>query len=113
MFVHGFAVSIDWETHQLNYETEMTSMSNGGPRLRVAFESRWITKDRSAQIFMSRSFIVLFVQQTFFAFLFNYFKRYSKGDSPFHKVGKVGVEALLERFPIAFFHLTPTGLGNC
>lgn len=80
MFVHGFAVSIDWETHQLNNETEMTSMSNGGPRLRVAFESRWITKDRSAQIFISRSFIVLFVQQTFFCiYLSPLYSAISKG----------------------------------
>ena len=39
---------------------------NGGPRLRVALESRWITKNRSAQILYSRSFVVLFVQQNFF-----------------------------------------------
>ena len=35
-------------------------LSNGGPRLRVALESRWITKDRSPQILYSRSFVVLF-----------------------------------------------------
>ena len=36
-----------------------------GHNLRVALESRWITKDKGAQIIFSRSFIVLVVQQNF------------------------------------------------
>ena len=36
-----------------------------GHNLRVAFESRWITKDKGTQIIFSRSFIVLVVQQNF------------------------------------------------
>jgi hypothetical protein len=48
------------------YVGDRFALSNGGPRLRVALESRWITKGRSAQILYSRSFVVLFLQQNFF-----------------------------------------------
>ena len=43
-------------------------LSNGGPRLRVALESRWITKDRSPQILYSRSFVVLFCAAKLFLY---------------------------------------------
>ena len=70
MFVYGFAVPIDWETHQFLTKNRVSfTLSNGGPRLRVALESRWITKDRSPQILYSRSFVVLFCAAKLFYFL--------------------------------------------
>ena len=109
-------------------------MFNGGPRLRVALESRWITKSRSPQILYSRSFVVLFVQQNFFIitatpcklqgvaviimgrlllFAWEYLEWYSEGYSAEHKGVKIGDKALLERLPTALLHLTPAGLGYC
>ena len=69
MFAYGFAVPIDWETHQLLSKTELSSYVYVQWRAAPSgsFYNRRITKDRSPQILYSRSFVVLFVQQNFFS----------------------------------------------
>ena len=108
-----------------------------GHNLRVALESRWITKDKGTQIIFSRSFIVLVVQQNFFYALmgvdatsgqvylpacvlcaicyllaWGYFEWYAHRYTFFHQIRYVGIYALFEAIPAALWHLCPAGFGK-
>ena len=70
MFVYGFAVSVDWETHQFYIENrDRFELSNGGPRLRVAIREPvdYKGQEPSNLVFLGVSSFFS-VQQNFFIF---------------------------------------------